>query len=79
MLNLASATDSGTRSPSMLRWIIGSSLKFRFLVVLAAAVLVAFGILQLRNIPSTPFPSSRRHWWKSKPKGKACLPPKWRS
>ena len=40
----------------MLRWIIGSSLKFRFLVVLAAAVLVAVGILRLRDMPIDAFP-----------------------
>src|SRR6266850_2471023 len=35
----------------MFRWIIGSSLQFRFLVVAAAAALLAFGSQQLRKIP----------------------------
>jgi Cu/Ag efflux pump CusA len=33
------------------RWIIGSSLQFRFLVVAAAAALLAFGSQQLRKMP----------------------------
>ena len=40
----------------MLRWIIGSSLKFRFIVVLAAAALVAVGIWRLRDMPIDAFP-----------------------
>lgn len=40
----------------MLRWIIGSSLKFRFLVVLAAAAMIAAGIWRLRDMPIDVFP-----------------------
>ena len=40
----------------MMRWIVGSSLKFRFLVVAGAAALIAFGILQLRDSPVDVFP-----------------------
>jgi CzcA family heavy metal efflux pump len=40
----------------MLRWIIGSSLKFRFLVVLAAAVMIAVGLVRLREMPIDVFP-----------------------
>ena len=40
----------------MSRWIIGSSLKFRFLVVLAAAVMVAVGLVRLREMPIDVFP-----------------------
>ena len=40
----------------MFRWIIGSSLKFRFLVLAAAAALLAFGTQNLRNAPVDVFP-----------------------
>jgi CzcA family heavy metal efflux pump len=40
----------------MFRWIIGSSLKFRFLVLASAAALLVFGTAQLRNTPVDVFP-----------------------
>lgn len=40
----------------MFRWIIGSSLKFRFLVLAAAAALLVFGTGQLRKMPVDVFP-----------------------
>ncbi|MGH8683081.1 MAG: efflux RND transporter permease subunit [Burkholderiales bacterium] len=40
----------------MFRWIIGSSLQFRFLVLGVAAALVAFGSLQLRKMAVDVFP-----------------------
>lgn len=40
----------------MLRWVIGSSLKFRFLVVALAAALVFFGVQQLRHTAVDVFP-----------------------
>jgi len=40
----------------MFAWIIGSSLRFRFLVVAAAAAMVAYGVDQLRNTPIDVFP-----------------------
>ena len=40
----------------MLRWIIGTSLKFRFIVVLAAAAMIAAGIWRLRDMPVDVFP-----------------------
>ena len=40
----------------MFRWIIGSSLKFRFLVLAAAAALVVFGAQELRKMPVDVFP-----------------------
>jgi CzcA family heavy metal efflux pump len=40
----------------MLRWIIGSSLKFRFLVLAIGAALMFFGILRLRDMPVDVFP-----------------------
>ena len=39
-----------------MRWIVGSSLKFRFLVVAFAAALMAFGSQQLRQMPVDAFP-----------------------
>ena len=41
---------------SMMRWIVGSSLKFRLLVVAAAAALMVFGIAQLRDMPVDVLP-----------------------
>ena len=40
----------------MLRTIVGSSLRFRFLVVALAAGLIFFGTEQLRNVPVDVFP-----------------------
>ena len=40
----------------MFGWIIGTSLKFRFLVLAAAAVLLVFGTEQLRKMPVDVFP-----------------------
>jgi CzcA family heavy metal efflux pump len=40
----------------MFRWIIGASLKFRFLVVALAAALLAFGSEQMRKMPVDVFP-----------------------
>src|SRR5947209_17073044 len=35
----------------MMRWIVGSSLKFRFLVIAAAAAMMYFGVERLRTMP----------------------------
>ena len=40
----------------MFRWIIGSSLRFRFLVVAAAIAMVFYGMDQLRRMPIDVFP-----------------------
>jgi CzcA family heavy metal efflux pump len=40
----------------MMRWIVGSSLRFRYLVVAVAAGMLAFGVVQLRNVPVDVFP-----------------------
>jgi CzcA family heavy metal efflux pump len=40
----------------MMRWIVASSLKFRFLVLAGASALVFFGIMQLRHAPVDVFP-----------------------
>src|SRR6267143_989108 len=40
----------------MFRWIIGSSLQFRLLVLGAAAALIAFGSIELRKMPVDVFP-----------------------
>src|SRR6266511_3887497 len=40
----------------MMRWIVGSSLKFRYLVVTVAAALVFLGVGQLRQLPVDVFP-----------------------
>ena len=40
----------------MFRWIIGSSLKFRFLVIAAATAMIVLGFDQTRNMPVDVFP-----------------------
>ncbi len=40
----------------MIRWIVGSSLKFRYIVVAIAAAMMFFGIIQLPNTPVDVFP-----------------------
>lgn len=40
----------------MMRWIVASSLKFRFIVIAGAAALVFFGISRLRHMPVDVFP-----------------------
>ncbi len=39
-----------------MRWIVGSSLKFRFIVVAIAAAMMFFGTMQLRDSPMDVFP-----------------------
>jgi CzcA family heavy metal efflux pump len=40
----------------MMRWIVGSSLRFRYIVLALAAAMMAFGVVQLRSIPVDVFP-----------------------
>ena len=40
----------------MIRWIIGSSMQSRLLIVAIAAVIILFGIMQLRNMPVDVLP-----------------------
>src|SRR3989449_697324 len=40
----------------MMRWIVGASLQFRYLVVGVAAALMVFGIIRLRDMPVDVFP-----------------------
>jgi CzcA family heavy metal efflux pump len=40
----------------MMRWMIGTSIQFRFLVLVLAAVLIVFGIQQLRSMPVDVLP-----------------------
>ena len=40
----------------MMRWIVGTSLKFRFLVIAIAAALMYFGIAQVQRMPVDVFP-----------------------
>jgi Cu/Ag efflux pump CusA len=40
----------------MLRWMVGSSLRFRYIVVALAAGLMFFGVAQLRDMPVDVFP-----------------------
>jgi Cu/Ag efflux pump CusA len=40
----------------MRRWVIGSSLKFRFIVVAASVALMVFGVWVIRDSPVDVFP-----------------------
>ncbi len=40
----------------MMRWIVGTSLRFRFLVIAISATLMYFGLLRLRELPVDVFP-----------------------
>jgi CzcA family heavy metal efflux pump len=40
----------------MMRWIVASSLKFRFIVIAGAAALMFFGVARLRHMPVDVFP-----------------------
>ena len=40
----------------MMRWIVGASLQLRYLIVILAGVLMAFGISQLRSMPVDTYP-----------------------
>ncbi len=40
----------------MMRWIISSSLQLRLLVLACAAVLIGFGVMELRNTPVDALP-----------------------
>jgi CzcA family heavy metal efflux pump len=40
----------------MLRWIVGSSLRFRYLVVAFAAAMMCYGVVQMRTMPVDVFP-----------------------
>src|SRR5205809_4819578 len=44
------------RAPFMMRWIVGSSLQYRFLVVGIAAAMMVFGITRLGRMPVDVFP-----------------------
>ena len=40
----------------MVRWIIATSLKYRYLVVFIAVVVMLLGLVQIRNMPVEIFP-----------------------
>ena len=40
----------------MMRWIVGTSLRLRYLVVVGASMMMFFGVLQLRDMPVDAFP-----------------------
>ena len=39
----------------MMRWIVGSSLKLRYIVVALAAMMMYFGLAQIRDMPVDVF------------------------
>ena len=40
----------------MTRWIVETSMKLRFLIIILAAMLLVFGIAQLRQMPVAVYP-----------------------
>jgi len=40
----------------MMRWIVGSSLRFRYILLAIGAALIYFGVLRLKNLPVDVFP-----------------------
>src|SRR5690349_10875716 len=50
------ATRYGRGVPSMMRWIVGSSLRNRSLVVMIAAAVMLVGVFQVRNMPVDVLP-----------------------
>ena len=44
----------------MMRWLIGSSLRLRLVVVAVAALLIVFGFTQLSNVPVDVLPEFKR-------------------
>ena len=63
----------------MFRWIIGSSLKFRFLVIAAAVAMLALGLSQLRDMPVDVFPEFAPPLVEIQTEASGCPPPRWRS
>src|SRR4051812_37645595 len=48
--------DSARRASAMIRWMVGTSLKLRYLVLVIAAALIVYGMVQLPNTPLDVFP-----------------------
>jgi Cu/Ag efflux pump CusA len=40
----------------MVRWLVGMSLKYRYIIVFIALVVIIMGIIQLRSMPVGLFP-----------------------
>src|SRR3954451_5940537 len=53
---LHKASLAGRGGPAMMRWLIGSSLKFRILVIPIAAALMVIGFVQIRKAPVDVLP-----------------------
>src|SRR6266702_7262697 len=49
-------TGKPAEHPTLMRWIVGSSLNFRFLVVALAATMMAFGALSIPKMRVDVFP-----------------------
>src|SRR5262249_12882341 len=49
-------SDDGRGAPAMIRWIVGTSLRFRFIVLVLAAVMLVMGIHQIPRMPVDVFP-----------------------
>ncbi len=60
-----------------MQWIVAKSLKYRYLVVFGAALLMIFGISQIRSMSVDVFLSLPRRGWRFKPRLWGSPPPKW--
>lgn len=46
----------------MVRWLVGMSLKYRYMVVLIALVVIVVGVILLRNMPVDLFPVDSHYY-----------------
>lgn len=56
MIGLNTMRGKNEKQSTLLRWIIGTSLRFPYLVIFIAVALIVFGIGQIRNMPVEVFP-----------------------
>ena len=62
-----------------MRWIVGYSLKFRFIVVALSAFLMFFGVQQVGNTAVDVFPEFAPPRWRSTRSPSDLRRPRWKS
>jgi len=72
----ASTANSDREAEVMIRWIVGNSLHFRFIVVAFGLGLTFFGAQRLRDIPIDVFPEFARREWRSRLCASGCRRPR---
>ena len=68
---------TATLRRGVMRWIVETSLRFRFIVVAIAALMMAVGSLQLAKMPVDVFPEFARRGSRSRRCATACRPGTW--